>query len=271
VVVVKGREGLALATDSRRVSVWRDRYLTEDDDVKLFSFAAPHNAVGAVLYGYGHGLRVAARKIMTFADGFEATLPPEPLPVCEFAGCLGRFLVDGSGFDLFVLIAAGYDPGASAGRVYVVEHPGRPTPLEHHAGAYGITWGGQRDFCDRLIQGYDARLGDVLAGVEGAADVRMAIPLATLTLGETADLATFLIRTTIDAARFITGLRAVGGPVVAATITRADGLRVAVARAMPGPTGEWVAVGEPSAAVLSVPADGIEPATYTVAQSAAGE
>jgi hypothetical protein len=53
----------------------------------------------------------------------------------------------------------------------------------------------------------------------------MPIALDRLNLHGAAELARFLIDTTVGAQRFISGVCGVGGPVNVATITAADGLR----------------------------------------------
>ena len=53
----------------------------------------------------------------------------------------------------------------------------------------------------------------------------MQIPLLSMPLQDCVDLATFFIRTTIDAQRLTVGRRGCGGPIDVATITRNDGLQ----------------------------------------------
>ena len=80
-------------------------------------------------------------------------------------------------------------------------------------GGVGITWGVQREFVDRLLVGYDARLGGALYGAEGLAGLAMQITLDRVTLQGSVELAGSLVEMTIGAQRFIEGICGVGGSV----------------------------------------------------------
>ena len=140
-----------------------------------------------------------------------------------------------------------------------------PTPVEQHPGGLGLTYGGQREFLVRLIQGFDARLHDCLVGsVEGLDAVQMQLRLSTFTLQESVDFATFLVRTTIDAQRFISGLRGVGGEINVATITAADGFRFVQRKEPRGDAPlQWHNIGTADGGVTDSPPDGVRPAAHT--------
>jgi 20S proteasome alpha/beta subunit len=245
-VAVKGPHGIALATDSRRVLQVGDRYATYDDEDKLWQLA-PH--VGAAFYGYGGlGCRLAPLRA-----AFAADLPSERLPVEEVAHLLGGFL--GRLPHRLIAVVAGYDEDGTA-RVFVVDAPDQMKPVEHHAGGVGITRGGQREFVDRLLVGYDARVGVALSGVEGLGGLPMQIPLDRITLQGAVELAAFLVEMTREAQRFITGICGVGGSTDMATVTT-DGFRW-VRRKEPSETVPvWYDIGEATPMVAAVPADGI--------------
>ena len=251
-VAVKGPEGIALATDSRRVLRIGEIYATYDDERKLWAFAAqPH--VGAAIYGYGRpGLTLAP-----LHASFEAELRAERMSVEEVARSLGAFL--GRHGSRLIAIVAGCDPDATA-RVFVVDAPDHPEPVEHHAGSVGITWGGQREFVDRLVQGYDARLD----GVEELDGVQMRIPLDRINLNGSVELARFFVGTTIQAQRFVEGLGGVGGPIEMATITADKGLTWVQRRGSSEAAAEWHEIVEVAPAVTEAHPDGVRAATYAV-------
>lgn len=253
-IVIKAPEGIVLATESRLTITAQspDRaaiHVSFDNATKLFAFANPHlpndalPAIGVITYGQAAiGLRTA----QSFIPEFEAGLPQERLTVRDFARQLSTFFLQhwqmampaeytGPGMSFVV---AGFDAGEPYGRVFFIEIPGKPDPTEHYAapGEFGITWGGQREIVDRLLQGFDGRLGEVLSTATFPAEqqakvqsilnaIKMPIPLQAMPLQDCVDLAIFFIRTTISAQRLTLGLRGVGGPIDVATITRQEGLR----------------------------------------------
>ncbi len=50
-----------------------------------------------------------------------------------------------------IFIVGGYDEAAPHGRVFHVIVPITPKPVEFEPGGFGATWGGQRQFVDRLM------------------------------------------------------------------------------------------------------------------------
>jgi hypothetical protein len=135
-------------------------------------------------------------------------------------------------------IVAGFDANEPYGKVFQINVPRNPQPTPQHteAGEFGITWGGQREIVDRLIQGYDGRLGAVIQNIGLSPEqqqsitstfeqIQLPIPLQALPLQDCVDLAIFFIRATITAQSLTVGIRGVGGPIDVATITRQDGLQ----------------------------------------------
>ncbi len=90
---------------------------------------------------------------------------------------------------------------------------------------------------DRLIRGYDARLGLILqqelhldqtaldAILQKLAPIQMPIPIQFMGLQDHVNLALFFIETTIAAQTLTLGIRGCGGPIDVATITRRDGCK----------------------------------------------
>jgi len=237
-IVIKGPEGLVLAAESRitltaQIADKKTIAVNFDNATKLLSFSDPNCAVGVVTYGLAAlGLRPAH----SFIPEFEKKLKEENegrLSVKTFADKLSVFFMDQWKSEMpedyngpsMTFVVAGYDEGAAYGSIYLIEKP-----QEQHVndGSFGITWGGQREFVDRLLRGYDGRLKEFLISqdieIEGLDDflfnLQMKIPLEAMPLQDCVDLAIFFVRTTIDAQNLTLGIRGCGGHIDVATITR---------------------------------------------------
>ena len=247
-IVIKGPEGIVLAAESRVTLTAAQAgaaplHVNFDNASKLLSFSQPNASIGAVTYGQAAiGLRTAH----SFAPEFEGSLPAERLTVRDFACRLSQFFLtqwqatmpaDYTGPNM-TFVVAGFNPDDPYGRVYSIDIPRSPAPVEQNASPdFGITWGGQRELVDRLIQGYDFRLPDLAVSTlqltpdQRAAllaafqPLQMALPLAAMPLQDCVDLALFFVRTTISAQKLTVGIRGCGGPIDVATITRREGLR----------------------------------------------
>ena len=238
IIAVKGPEGIVLASESRRVLCVSDprelgasgarEYMTWDGDMKLLAFEGEsHRWVGIALYGV---LSNSVESLPLIASEIEGSLPSHRLPVSEYANLLSDLLVQRAKrpapipFTMSAIVA-GYDDGVPEGRVFVVEVPASPEPVEHHAGTVGLTYGGQRDIIDRILQGYDSLLSVEDADTRTA--VQTPLPLATMSLPKCLFLATLLLNTTIAVQGLVDGLTLQGsaGPLDVAVITAADGLR----------------------------------------------
>lgn len=269
-IVIKGPEGLVLAAESR---VTLKAQLPEgsvhvgyDNAKKLLSFNNPSNtanpsaAIGVVTYGLA---AIGLRTPHSFVPEFENELPEnERLPVEKFARRLSDFFMkqweeegmddpdDYSGPNI-TFVVGGYDESEPYGSVFLLEIPKNPVPVEQHKGQeFGITWGGQREFVDRLIQGYDHKLLQIVAEnldlqpeqiqairQQAAQILQMRMPLQAMPLQDCVDLAIFFIRTTIDAQRLTIGVRGSGGPIDVATITRRGGLEYVQQKKIKGERG----------------------------------
>jgi len=248
-IVIKGPEGLVLAADSRitlqakPVGGHPGVNVNYDTATKLLSFSKPNTAVGVVTYGQA---LIGIRTAHSYIPEFEASLPPERLSISDFAGRFSDFYANQfqsqmpgyKGPDMHFVVG-GFNEDEPYGRVFEIKMPSSPTPVEHQAapGDFGITWGGQREIVDRLLQGYDHRLPDILRAalkltpkqqkvlLQELEPLRMLLPLQALPLQDCVDLAIFFIRTTISAQNLVVGLRGVGGPIEVATVTRREGLQ----------------------------------------------
>lgn len=149
-----------------------------------------------------------------------------------------------------VFFVGGYDPGEPYGRIFEIFIPSRPEPTERHVGDFGMVWGGQREYTDRLILGFDmgvsATIQDALKltdeqklELEGRLRQHQApIPFQFLPLQDCVNLSILLIRTTMTIQTFLVGIRGVGGAIDLATITRTDGLRPIQLKRVTGEFGE---------------------------------
>jgi len=255
-IVFKGPEGIVLAADSRvtlTAQIEKQNLLvpaTFDNASKLLKING-QNYVGAVTYGVGAiGLK-APRTAHSFLPEFEAKLNKEvknQLDVLVFANKLSEFFMaqwkanmpkDYKRKEQMVFLIGGFDKGGHYGRVFEVGIPSRAEPKEWHGGQglFGPVWGGQREFTDRLIQGFDPRLIDMVKDTLGLSNeqrgkienalksLSVQIPYQFLPLQDCVDLSIFLIRTTMAIQRWHIGIRGVGGAVDVATITRTDGFK----------------------------------------------
>ena len=66
-----------------------------------------------------------------------------------------------------VFLVGGYDEGAPYGRVFECFVPTAPQPKEQHPGSdqFGMVWGGQREFTDRIITGFDGQLPGIVQDI----------------------------------------------------------------------------------------------------------
>ena len=255
-IAFKGPEGIVLAADSRVTLMAKVQSnlpspmllpASYDNATKLLRIKE-QDYVGAVTYGAGAIGATEPRTAHSFIPEFEQELVSQNtgrLSTEEFATRLGEFFLTRwnaagmgqvqPGEDMFFLIG-GYDEDAAYGRVFEVAIPNGPTPVEYNAGTFGVTWGGQTEFTERLLNGYDRSLGTHIQQFLALDDARrnalindlkpklaVAIPYQFLPLQDCVSLALFIIRTTITLQTWHAGVRGVGGFIDLATITRTEG------------------------------------------------
>jgi hypothetical protein len=247
-IIIKGPEGLVLAAESRVTLTTvqpngQQLHVNFDNASKLLSFSDPNASIGCVTFGQA---AIGIRNVSSFQPEFEAGLPPERLKVEQFAQHLSDFfmgqwnttIAPGYAGPDISFVCGGYNENEVYGRVYTFNVPSSPGLVEQSPNAFGITWGGQRDIVDRLLQGYDSRIMQIaqqtlqldatqLAAFAAAAApvLQLPIPIEFMPLQDHVDLARFFIRTTIDAQVLTVGLRGCGGPIDIAIVTRREGLR----------------------------------------------
>lgn len=258
-IAFKGPEGIVLAADSRVTLTAHAQApngatlllpATFDNATKLLK-VSNQDYIGVVTYGAGAIGQTQPRTAHSFIPEFEAQLAEqvgERLGVLDFTTKFSAFFMEQWNANMppdlagpgMVFLVGGYDPEAPYGRVFEINIPHRPQPHEHNGGPgeFGITWGGQREYTDRLIQGFDPSLIDIVRGTLNLTDAQVTnleqqlrgelsvgIPYQFLPLQDCVDLSIFLLRTTITIQNWIVGLRGVGGAIDVATITRTEGFR----------------------------------------------
>jgi hypothetical protein len=263
-IVFKGTEGIVLAADSRvtlmaQLNVQVPPGLaappqivmpaTFDNATKLLKVKG-QDFVGAVTYGIGAIGGTEPRTAHSFIPELETQITethPERLDVEEFAQILSDFFMDKwtslgmpatvGPAEQMVFLIGGIDKEAAYGRIFEVRIPNTPAPQEHSPGDFGLSFGGQREFVDRLLRGYDIRVLEIAkrelrlppAAVNNLEqkllEIGTAIPFQFLPLQDCVDLSIFLIRTTINLQTWQIGVRGVGGFIDVATVTRTEGFR----------------------------------------------
>jgi hypothetical protein len=242
VVAVKTPEGLVLAVDSRVVIAPVDTQgvaqapgTYDNITTNLFSFKPPHNFIGVVSYGQPVlGNRTVAGHFTEFNE-YLIEQQPERLSVYDFASELSQFFTTrwdatqgpplGVQLSFFV---AGYDDKEATGHVYSVRIPENIEPVELMEGIpFGIVPDGEARIIGRIIAGYDITLTDIVnqnLTEEKKLELKLPVPYDILSLRAAVDLATVLIRATIDLQNLAIMPHTCGGPIDVCTITNADGL-----------------------------------------------
>lgn len=257
-IIFKGPEGIVLAADSRVTIMAEFKEpknmnipATYDNATKLLKVSG-QNYVGAVTYGLGVIGQKEPRTAHSYISEFEAELAKnntKRLSVNDFAINLSNFFIKqwknnmpenvSPGNDM-VFLVGGYDENAAYGRVFEISIPTKPAPKEHYEkpGDFGIVYGGQREYVDRLIQGFDDKLPVCVQKFLNLSDKQRMelreylrnnltahIPYAFLPLQDCVDVSIFLIKTTILMQKWIVDVRGVGGAIDVAIITKIDGFK----------------------------------------------
>jgi hypothetical protein len=251
-VAIKGPEGVVLAADSRvtlTVPIPGQNVVipaTYDNATKLLSVLGQTH-IGVITYGLGAIGQNEPRTAHSFMPEFEDSLHDSPrLTVQGFSQRFSDFFLQkwqtsmpaqfgGPGM---VFLIGGYDEQYPYGKVFQVEIPNQPVPLEHFAsqGEFGIVYGGQREIADRIVQGFDDSLPHIIQARFNLSDqqrndlreelrreLTVKVPFAFLPLQDCVDVAIFLVRATIGIQSWFVGIRGVGGAIDVATVTRTKG------------------------------------------------
>jgi hypothetical protein len=258
---MKGPEGIVLAADSRVTLMatpapgqpGQPLSVNFDNATKLLTFKEPHTYVGVVTYGQAAiGLRTA----QSFVPEFEVLLPTDRISIEDFTTLLCDFFrkqwVAASmpnDPDMHFLVA-GFDENQPYGRVFEITVASGNKPKEWWAGTtFGIIWGGQKEYAERLVNGYDPNLIEIVKTTLNLSDsdtqklaqalavLNLSVPYQFLPLQDCVDFAIYLIRSTIGAQALSVTLRGVGGPIDVATITSHEGLKLVQMKQITGEIG----------------------------------
>lgn len=250
-IAFKGPEGIVLAADSRVTLQGRvpgsEALIpaTYDTATKLLE-VSDHKYVGAVTYGLGALGQREPRTAHSFIPEFESKLNKagqERMSVEGFATELSQFFTDKWAENMpsdykgvpMVFLVGGYDEDQPYGKVFEFSIPSQPKPKEWHSESFGIVWGGQQQFAERLIHGFDNTLVPIINKSlnlsekllekvkEDLRQSSLPIPYQFLPLQDCVDLSIFLIRMTITIQKWIVAVRGVGGYIDVATITKTAG------------------------------------------------
>lgn len=267
-IAFKGAEGIVLAADSRVTLLAQIQPAGQpagqpgqqqlvvpasfDNATKLLRVSSQTH-VAAVTYGAGAIGLQAPRTASSFMPEFDVKLTSANigrlLSVQELAQKLSDFFMRqwtssgmpvpvSQGQDMVFLVAGYDDPAAAYGRIFEVFIPSRPAPNELLAGQFGAAWGGQREYTDRILQGFDPQLPRLAQAMLNLPDDRTSqletdlknrltipIPWQFLPLQDCVDLCIFLVRATVTLQKWMVSIRGVGGAIDVATITRTEGFK----------------------------------------------
>ena len=222
---------------------------TYDNATKLIHVQG-HDFIGAVTYGLGVIGQGEPRTVHSFLPELDAEMGKKEgrLTVKNFAIGLGKFFMrqwkavmpsEMPADAQIVFFVAGYDENEAYGETYQIRVPGAPTPRPLKTGKeFGINWGGQTEFIERIINGLDRGLVSEVQQFLGLKNKQMPklyehlrtklsarIPYPFLPLQDCVDLTKLVIETTTALQSFVAGVRGVGGPVDMAVITRHNGYK----------------------------------------------
>ncbi len=246
-VVIKGTEGVVLATDSRvTLTSIGGLPATFDNATKLLTVDErlnSHRWMGAVISG---AATIGGRTPHSLMPEFERFLPLTRVGVERYASLLHNFFqaqwdaleTEGSSASTNFIVA-GYDAQDPYGKVFSFRIPDDREPIEQHHDGFGVVWNGQSEILSRIIQGYDSATLSIIQNYlqlnaeqitalrrQLSNQLALGVPYNTIGLQECIDLATFLIRATMTAHNLSMRFhRGVGGEIEVAVITRTDGLR----------------------------------------------
>jgi hypothetical protein len=268
-IAFKGPEGVVLAADSRVTLMAQIQGnppgqvltipATYDNATKLLQVKCQTH-VGAITYGTGaigklNEFRTPNSLLPEFEDSLtnDRSIPKEKdgkmarLKVEEYCKRLSSFFlkqwndrmppaVPNIPVQDMCFLIGGYDVGEPYGKVFEFQIPSNPIPREDMVNQFGMMWGGQREYVDRLLRGYDERVPFIAQQALNLTDAQrdtlntqlaislgVPIPYQFLPLQDCIDLSMYAIQITIGIQHWFTGLRGVGGEIDVATITRMKG------------------------------------------------
>ena len=245
VACVKVHDGIGLGADSMSQIIGKGPQgqigpiKAYENAQKLFQIGAL--PVGVATYGIGNfGPRSVGSFLLEFGRRKDLKDNVEDLAV-ELHKFLGSAHEDLYGKlpeeqkPVLGLVVAGYSANKLLAEEWEFVIPKDSAPKSvRDADKFGASWRGISIFFTRLYRGYDPRITDglkksgvpdeIIAKVSNVAgEYGMPIAFDGMPLQDAIDFLSFILRTTIDATRFVVGLASCGGPLSVAIITREDG------------------------------------------------
>ena len=260
-IVFKGTEGIVLAADTRitltAIQEGPNGQQTLipaffDNGSKILTFES-QKWVSAITYGLGAIGGATPRTAQSFLPELDQVIidraEDERISVHNFATILSEFYTTQwntlmpAGYDGpdMVFLIGGYDPTDLYGQIYEVKIPSTPEPKQWNQGDsnFGAVWGGQLEFTNRLIHGFDPNIPEIIRQTLNLDDdarrrihqaltqnVQINIPYQFLSLQDSIDFVRLLIDITINIQKFYVGVRGVGGNVDIVTVTKSGGLKI---------------------------------------------
>ena len=240
-IVINGPDGVVLASDTR-VTLFgpgSTGSVSFDNASKVLLLDGVGGRVAAVTQGDS---TIGGRTIHSLMPEFRAWVGILSLTVQQYAQKLSDFFMlkwrqAGSPQSNIQFVVSGINLQSAYSEVYRFQVTDRPIPwLERPPGAFGMSWGGQLEIVNRLINGFDYQIVQSIVSAFPSIDANqlmqvlqsqsaLPIPYESLPLQDCVDLAIFLMRTTITAQSLSTGLRGVGGTIEVITITPPEGVQ----------------------------------------------
>jgi len=260
VVAASAVDSLVLASDSTTTQggppgpLGPSVYNTWNSANKVFNLRKTW-PIGAMTWGQA---AVGGRSIATLAkelrcrfsgerpDHSDWELDPEKYTIAEVADrvkdffCDELYMKDPAAKEVLGLAVGGFSAGADSAELLVIQMDktrcvGPDAPFA--PGKQGLIWFGQTEAITRLVNGVSSKLGEALEQLDVPKDDvpdytqkimgKTGLPLVFpgMPVGETIELAEFLVETTIKFVRFAPGPPTVGGPVEIAAMTRYEGFK----------------------------------------------
>lgn len=247
---IKVNDGLILAADSATTMMNQNQVLNIYDNANKVFNLYKGLPLGAITWGLGN---IGKSSIATLVKDFRKRLmedkefDDEKYSVQEVAtrfyefAYLDKYKTEVAQSSYLGFIIGGYSPNNDQPELWsfeIGENGDCSGPqLLKGTDDSGLSWAGQQEAINRLVNGYDAQLRNILNYVQldphvvdqimghcnnalGAQVVTPAMPIQ-----DAIDIAEFLIQTTINYVKYTPGHQTVGGPIEIAAITKHEGFK----------------------------------------------
>lgn len=245
-IAIKAPEAIILASESRitlAASISSERLPTYyDHALKLYKFNDHNKWVGAVTYGTG---QIGSRATYNIMQDVIGSLGDSRLNVEDIANRISTYFMDiwkssmpqdSEEPDISFLIG-GYDEGDIFSKIFKVEIPHYPQPIEAFINQFGIAYGGDTKYVVQLLYGYDDRVPEYVARTLHA-DPKLVMEtfyritnqigfsprIEVMEINDLVNLAKLFIEVTIFAQKHGGRIQTCGGPIDIAIIRKKEGI-----------------------------------------------